>query len=107
MMEIAYGRFISPALTKPIAITVVALLLWSTAVVSAPASTPKSGFFVRSARMLFIIIARRLLQTFTHHIHSIDKNCQTAKQSENDLNFLVHVNSSLNYFLSSIIFSFP
>ena len=44
----------------------------------------------------FHFIARRLLQTFTHHIHSIDKNCQTAKQSENDLNFLVHINSSLN-----------
>ena len=55
MMEIACGRFISPALTKPIAITVVALLLWSPAVVSAPASTPRSGFFVRSARMLFIL----------------------------------------------------
>ena len=54
IIEIACGRLISPALTNPIAITVVALLLCSTAVVTAPASTPSNGFFVRSARMLFI-----------------------------------------------------
>ena len=54
MMEIACGRFISPALTKPIAITVVALLLCRTAVVSAPARTPRIGFLVSNARIRFI-----------------------------------------------------
>lgn len=44
IMEIACGSDISPALTKPIVITVVALLLCNTAVVKAPASTPRIGF---------------------------------------------------------------
>ena len=54
IIEIACGRLISPALTKPIVITVVALLLCKTAVVKAPAKTPSIGFFVKSARIAFI-----------------------------------------------------
>ena len=54
IIEIACGSVIRPALTKPIAMTVVALLLCSTAVVNAPASTPSTGFFVSSARTAFI-----------------------------------------------------
>ena len=54
IMEIACGSVISPALTNPIAITVVALLLCKTAVTSAPASTPMTGFFVSIPRIAFI-----------------------------------------------------
>ena len=54
IMEIACGSDINPALTKPIVITVVALLLCNTAVVKAPASTPRIGFFVSRARIFFI-----------------------------------------------------
>ena len=54
IIEIACGRLISPALTNPIAITVVALLLCSTAVVTAPASAPITGFLVKSDRIFFI-----------------------------------------------------
>ena len=52
--EIACGRLISPALTKPITITVVAELLCNTAVTSAPASAPIIGFLVRNPRIFFI-----------------------------------------------------
>ena len=54
IIDMDCGRLISPALTNPIAITVVALLLCSTAVVKAPARTPITGFLVSSSRMLFI-----------------------------------------------------
>ncbi len=54
IIEIACGKVISPALTNPIAITVVALLLCKTAVVSAPASTPSTGFLVSIERIVFI-----------------------------------------------------
>ena len=54
IIEIACGRLISPELTKPMAMTVVALLLCNTAVTSAPAITPMIRFFVRSARIDFI-----------------------------------------------------
>ena len=53
--EIAWGMLISPALTNPIIITVVAELLWSTAVTSAPAKTPITGFLVRNPRIRFIL----------------------------------------------------
>ena len=46
MIEIACGRVISPALTNPIAMTVVALELCRTAVTSAPEITPSTGFLV-------------------------------------------------------------
>ena len=55
IMLIACLRDISPALTNPMTITVVALLLWSTAVHSAPARTPSTGFLVSSARIFFIL----------------------------------------------------
>ena len=48
MMEMACGRPMRPALTKPMAMTVVALELCSTAVATAPASTPITGFLVSS-----------------------------------------------------------
>ena len=54
IMEIACGKDISPALTNPIAMTVVALLLCNTAVVNAPAKTPSTGFLVSMDKMLFI-----------------------------------------------------
>ena len=47
-MEIACGNFINPALTKPIAITVVALELCNTHVTNAPANTPTTGFLVNT-----------------------------------------------------------
>ena len=52
--EIACGSPISPALTKPITITVVALEDCRTAVTSAPARAPIKGFFVRIPRMVRI-----------------------------------------------------
>ena len=54
MTEIACGSVISPALTKPIAMTVVAELLCRTAVTSAPASAPIIGFFVKKLRIFFM-----------------------------------------------------
>ena len=54
IMEIACGSDISPALTKPIVITVVALLLCNTAVVKAPASTPRIGFLLAGQGFFFI-----------------------------------------------------
>ena len=51
IIEIACGSVISPALTKPITITVVALLLCKTAVTSAPANTPMIGFLVSSPKI--------------------------------------------------------
>ena len=65
IMEIACGSDISPALTKPIVITVVALLLCNTAVV--------------------------FLQALAHHIHAVNKDCQTSDQSENNFHRLVHL----------------
>ena len=44
--EIAWGRLMSPALTKPITMTVVAELLCRTAVTKAPANAPIIGFRV-------------------------------------------------------------
>ena len=55
IIEIACGSVMSPALTKPIAITVVALLLCRTAVVTAPASTPSTGFLVSIDKIFFIL----------------------------------------------------
>ena len=46
MMAMAWGRPMSPALVKLTAIQIVALLLWSTAVVTAPAATPNRVFRV-------------------------------------------------------------
>ena len=51
MMGMAWRRFMRPAATKPMVITVVADELCSTAVATAPASTATSGFFVTAARM--------------------------------------------------------
>ncbi len=55
MTEIAWGRDISPALTKPMVITVVAELLCSTAVTNAPANAPITGFLVSTPRILRIL----------------------------------------------------
>ena len=52
--EIACGSVISPALVKPMTITVVAELLCKIAVTSAPASAPITGFLVRKASTFFI-----------------------------------------------------
>ena len=54
MTEMAWGRLIRPALTKPMTITVVAELLWSTAVTRAPATAPSSGFRVRNPSTFFM-----------------------------------------------------
>ena len=54
MTPIAWARFISPALTKPTTMTVVADELWITAVIAAPRNTPKSLFFVRISSNDFI-----------------------------------------------------
>ena len=51
IMEIACGNVIKPALTNPITITVVALLLCKTAVTNAPANTPMIGFFVSNPKI--------------------------------------------------------
>ena len=51
MMGMAWRSPMRPAATKPMVMTVVALELCSTAVASAPARTPKKGFFVTAARM--------------------------------------------------------
>ena len=51
MMGIACGSLMRPALTNPMVMTVVALELWSTAVATAPASTPSTGFFVMAPKM--------------------------------------------------------
>ena len=107
IMEIACGSDISPALTKPIVITVVALLLCNTAVVKAPASTPRIGFFVilQWEKCLSLgsilqcpfsldmgaLVARCFLQALAHHIHAVNKNCQTSDQSENNFHRLVHL----------------
>ena len=52
--DIACGRLMSPALTNPMTMTVVAELLWRTAVTSAPAKAPIKGFLVRNPNILFI-----------------------------------------------------
>ena len=54
IMEIACGRVIRPALTNPIAITVVAEELCRTAVTRAPDKTPITGFLVRTPSTVFI-----------------------------------------------------
>ena len=52
--EMPCFKVISPALTNPITMTVVALLLCITAVAMVPARTPIPGFTVRIPRIFFI-----------------------------------------------------
>ena len=49
----ACAKFIRPAFTKPTTITVVALLLWITAVTAAPTNTAIIGFDVTFSRIFF------------------------------------------------------
>ena len=51
----AWRSVIRPALTKPTSMTVVALLLWMTAVTAAPTTTPLSSVDVRADSTLLIL----------------------------------------------------
>ena len=54
MTATARGSSSSPALTKPMTITVAAELLWSTAVTASPVRTPSSGVAVSRASSRFM-----------------------------------------------------
>ena len=63
--------------TKPMTITVTAPLLCKTAVARAPAKTPIKTFLVRRAGCF--------LQAFTHEIHPVNEQSQSAEQLQYSL----------------------
>ena len=72
--DIACGRLMSPALTNPMTMTVVAELLWRTAVTSAPAKAPIKGFLVRNKEMDMLLNKKPSIERLYQSLEEFGKD---------------------------------
>ena len=81
MIHTACRSVIMPELTKPTTMTVVAEEDWMTAVMPAPTATPRKRLAVSFLQDLLHPVACRRLQAGAHHLHTVEKQRQTAQQT--------------------------
>lgn len=72
----------TPLLTKPTTITVVAPELWITAVTAIPSKKPFRGLPVKAPRIFWSLPPGLLLQGLAHGIHAKQEHCKAAQQTK-------------------------